>query len=788
MSAERGLLLQLYTRELHHQSTVCALGRLDDGETFAIHDDRLHARFFVRVADEPRVRDFAGPEIDLQPATATTMDGVQTIRVSCPKQYRLRDLATVLAGAEIRTYEADLNLAWLYQMHWGIRTTVCVEGDYTRGAHVDRVYRNPSLSASSSHPQLTTLVLDIETDRTATTVYAVSLVLRGPGGKSLEQVHLVGPPHAGDSENVGCCADEPALLRALATTIREWDPDILSGWNVIDFDMPILQQRFRAHGIPFTIGRSEETARVREGRSWGGSRVIVPGRQVLDALHLMRATTRRFEDYRLDTVARHILGRGKTIEANDDEDMAVRIERAYRDDRAAFAEYCLEDSRLVRDLLEKEEIIPLTLQRSMLTGLPLDRAWGNIPAFEFLYISELHHRDLVAPTLGVDRNRSGAPGGLVMSPDPGLYRQVLVFDFKSLYPSIIRTFNIDPLSYVRADGEDPIRAPNGAVFDREPAILPRLLAVFFEHRAQAQAQGNRLASQTYKILMNSFYGVLATDACRFSRGAIAGAITEFGHYLLRWARALLEGAGCRILYGDTDSLFVDAHLGNECDDETVYRRGTGLCEWVNEELRKHIRETWHLESHLELEFEKQYRRLLLPPMRHGTGGRAKGYAGLLVDGEVEVVGMEAVRRDWTSMAHTLQRQLLALLFQDAAAATIESHVVRWIGALRRGAMDGDLVYRKNLRKSVEAYKRAVPPHVRAARLMKNPSGVISYVMTVRGPQPVNQVTAELDYEHYIKTQIEPLLRTLAAVMPFDVDGAVKGVLDLFSPTAASTQV
>ena len=787
MSAERGVLLHLYTRELNHQSTVCALGKLEGGETFAIHDDRLHARFFIRLEDEIRVRDFAGPEIDLEPATETTMDGAPTIRVSCPKQYRLRDLATVLVEAEIRTYEADLSLTWQYQMRWEIRTTVCIEGEHTRGTRVGRVYKNPAISASACDSRLSTLVLDIETDQRATTVYAVSFVLRAPGEESLERVHLVGHPNPADTEETRCHADEPALLRALAATVREWDPDILTGWNVIDFDFPVLQQRFQTHAIPFTIGRSEETARVREGRSWGGSRVVVPGRQVLDALHLVRATTERFEDYRLDTVARHILGRGKTLEAADDEDMAVRIERAYRDDRAAFSSYCLEDSRLVGDLLEKEEIIPLTLQRSMLTGLPLDRAWGSIPAFEFLYISELHRRGLVAPTLGVDRQRSGAPGGLVMSPEPGLYHQVFVFDFKSLYPSIIRTFNIDPLSFVRAEAGDPIRAPNGATFDREPAILPHLLSVFFEHRAQARAQGNQLASQTYKILMNSFYGVLATDACRFARGAIAGAITEFGHYLLRWARSLLEEAGCQVLYGDTDSLFVDAHLASS-DDERVHHRGSELCRRVNEELQNHIQEKWHVESHLELEFEKLYRRLLLPPMRHGTGGRAKGYAGLLVSGEVEVVGMEAVRRDWTPMAHMLQRQLLALLFQDATAAAIETHVVRWIEALWRGEKDGDLVYRKNLRKPVDAYKRAVPPHVRAARLMKNPSGVIAYVMTVQGPQPVNHVSAELDYEHYIKTQIEPLLRTLAAVMPFDVDGAVKGVLDLFATAVAPTKV
>jgi DNA polymerase-2 len=222
-------------------------------------------------------------------------------------------------------------------------------------------------------------------------------------------------------------------------------------------------------------------------------------------------------------------------------------------------------------------------------------------------------------------------------------------------------------------------------------------------------------------------------------------------------------------------------LADELNDDTVRCRGRELCARINEALRNHICDTWQMESHLELEFEKQYRRLLLPPMRHGTGGRAKGYAGLLPSGEVEIVGMEAVRRDWTPMAHALQRQLLELLFQDRAGAAIEAHVVGWIEALRRGEMDDELVYRKNLRKPVAAYTRQIPPHVRAAKLMKNPAGVISYVMTVQGPQPVNQINAMLDYEHYIKTQIEPLLRTLAAVVPIDVDSAVRGVLDLFPP-------
>ena len=106
--------------------------------------------------------------------------------------------------------------------------------------------------------------------------------------------------------------------------------------------------------------------------------------------------------------------------------------------------------------------------------------------------SELHKRGMVAPTNGVDRVKlGGAPGGLVMTSKAGLYRNVFVFDFKSLYPSIIRTFNIDPLSYIQADA-DSITAPNGARFAREAGILPNILEDFFENRDRAKADGDDL--------------------------------------------------------------------------------------------------------------------------------------------------------------------------------------------------------------------------------------------------------------------------------------------------------
>jgi len=817
--SERGFLLHTFHRGQSDGTTMFGVGRLESGQTFAFADGRQRPAFFLRASELARARPFclgAGAELD-ESTGLTTMDGETVVRVGVRKVHQLRRLAEGLQENQLRTYEADFAFPRQYLVDRGIRGGVRLSGSWRQGNGVDRVYLEPELAPDDYEPALTVLALDIETPPDASSVLACSLVLWGgaDGGQSLEEIHLVGEP-SGDGDEIHCHAGERELLTGLAERIRTLDPDVLTGWNVINFDLTVLQKRFAAHALPFNLGRSSDDSWYQESDVWGGSRVVVYGRQVLDALHLARTTLTRFDDNRLGTVAQALLGRGKTLAANDGEDGSVAdvILDAYQHDRATFAEYCLEDSRLVRDILVQEDLIQLSLRRASLTGLPLERAWGSVAAFDFLYILGLRQRHMVAPTNGIDRvHLGGSPGGLVMPTKAGLYPHVFVFDFKSLYPSIIRTFNIDPLTHIQARAAafaaasprpgdmpvaaeaeyvtepgvsgDHIRAPNGALFARDVGILPQILAGFFARRADARTADDDLAAYTYKIVMNSFYGVLATGSCRFAEGALAGAITGFGHYLLRWTKALLQDTDRgTVLYGDTDSLFVDAHLAADTTPAEAHESGRQLCTWLNEQLSHHVQEIFDLPCYLDLEFEKYYARFFLPPIRGDTEkARAKGYAGLKVadDGsdEVEIIGMEAVRRDWTDLAHEVQRDLLDAVFRGVPGAELEARVLDWVDAMRRGERDDDLVYRKALRKSVEGYTKTVPAHVAAARLLPGARGTIRYIVTRDGPQPVGHLTAPIDYEHYLEKQIRPIVRTIGQVCDLDVEVALGGTPDLF---------
>jgi len=780
----RGFLVHVFHQQRDDRFLILGIGRIEDGGTFGFVDDRYRPGFFVRQSDidrsQPRLSD---PSIVTVENTYRTMDGEAVVEIVSHRLGVLRKASDALAKDGIRTYEADVSPVRRFLMDRRIRQGIEVEGPSRKGDGVDRVYTNPELRAADVEVDIRVVALDIETLQDASSVLAFSLVSCA-GYEPLEEAHVVGRSDPTDAPTTFAHDNEGALLDALSQRIEVLDPDILTGWNVVDFDLRVLEQRYRALGKAFNLGRTRDTAWRRRGQSWGGSRVIIPGRQAVDAMRLARAIPRRFDDYRLDTVARELLGRGKTLEPEDDTSMPDTILDAFDHDRAAFCEYCLEDSRLVRDILDAEGLIPLTIRRSALTGLSLDNAWGSIGAFEFLYITGLHSRGIVAPTLGTDAaERGGVPGGMIVPPQTGVHDHVFVFDFKSLYPSIIQTFNIDPLALHVID-DDPIEAPNGARFDRSPGILPDLLGQFFTSREEAKARGDELASYTYKIVMNSFYGVLATSACRFAAPELAGAITGFGHQILRWTQHWLEDAGAKVLYGDTDSVFVQPVLEKDVSESDARSVVNDLCLQANHALEQHLRKTYDIEPRLELEFEKYYRRLLLPPMRGNVDrGRAKGYAGLLLEEgreRIEIVGMEAVRRDWTDLSHNLQLDLFGMLFADAPNDEIEERIQKWIDEVRGGKHDADLVYRKGLRKDVEAYTKSSPPHVKAARLLKNPGGVIHYLMTREGPQPTSKVTSLIDYEHYVQKQIAPIASTVAQLRGIDLHAVLTGERNLFA--------
>ncbi|MEM9865285.1 MAG: DNA polymerase II, partial [Myxococcota bacterium] len=620
-----------------------------------------------------------------------------------------------------RTYEGDVKAHTRFLMERFVTGAARVRGEArARGGFVEFV--DPHLKQSDYQPELSVLAFDIETDGFDGPI--LSIACAGAGGERAWVRR--------DSSGKGFTGvpDERALIHAFVEHVAQVDPDVLSGWNVVEFDLRVLERRAKELGVRLTLGRAGTRAKVLEPRSARQPAVAhLEGRVMLDGLATLRSATFSFESFRLEDVAQALLGRGKKIEHGGDP--VAEIRRLFHEDPEALAAYNLEDCRLVLDVLKHADLVGFAVERQSLTGLPMGRQGGSVAAFDNLYLPRLHREGVVAPDVGDSDEVVTSPGGYVLDSQPGLYRNVLVLDFKSLYPSIIRTFAIDPLG-LAFPGVDPIPGFEGGTFSRDRHLLPAILERLWSARDDAKKRGDAARSRVLKILMNSFYGVLGTPGCRFFSPKLASSITLRGHAILMDSRRFIEERGLSVIYGDTDSLFV--WVGD--DEPDASRVGRELAHALNGYWRERLDEELRIASHLEVEFETHYVRFLMPTMRGSEKGSKKRYAGLVLNGEGEaqvvVKGLEAARTDWTGLARRMQRQLLRRVFQDRPW---RDWLRQLVSDVRAGRLDDELVYRRRLRRSLDDYTKNAPPHVQAARKLGRPVREIRYVMSSRGPEP-----------------------------------------------------
>ena len=600
-------------------------------------------------------------------------------------------------------------------------------------------------------------------------------------------------------QNAESFKTEGDLLEAFRDELLNFDPDIITGWNVIDFDLKILSERSKKHDIPLTIGRTNSNIKLRIADSFfRDSSAELSGRIVLDGIHVLKNSFVKFDNYKLNTVAKEYLQDSKLIE---EDDRGETIKNKYFNEPLELIEYNLKDSKLVFDILNISKTLDLTIQRSKLIGLHLDEVRASIASFDSLYIRELHRKGFVAPSNRSVVDEEGL-GGYVIDPKPGIYDNIIVLDFKSLYPSIMRTFNIDPLEYIGdfseltsrgvdlggkrvvfsedelKDKDKFIISPNNAVFRNSPeGILPNILAKLWSERDKARSEGNELARYAIKILMNSMYGVLASRNSRFHIRSLSNAITYFAQQTIKMTQEKTIEGGFEVIYGDTDSIFVDVKTDDPLEAK---RAGEELEKNLNSFFQSFVRNEYRRDSVLEIEFEKQYLKLFIPSARgESSKGAKKRYAGkLLIDidtGETKIdfTGLEFVRRDWTDVSKRFQLGLIERVFNGDP---IESFVKSFVDDLKNGKYDSDLVYRKALRKDLSEYTKTTPPHVKAARLLdeKEQKGVIRYFMTTKGPEPVSKRKNPIDYEHYIEKQIKPIANSILELKNTSFDDVIKG--------------
>lgn len=667
-------------------------------------------------------------------------------------------------------------------------------------------------TVSPENINLTMLSIDIECSMQGE-LYSIGLYANND--ETFKCVLMIGDEQKDTDIYIKWQQNEKELLRQFVKEVIEFDADILIGWNVIDFDFVLLQKRCDLWNIDLAIGRDGSSPNWRKNPNNSDQHFIeIAGRVVLDGIDLLKTATYSFPSYSLDNVAKSLLGLNKKV--TDVDNRVKEITDNFNHNKRALAEYNLEDCRLVWLIFEKTQLLSFAKLRAQLTGLPIDRVGGSVAAFTNLYLPKLHRSGYVAPNMGDGESDLISPGGYVMDSIPGLYDNVLVLDFKSLYPSIIRTFKIDPMGLIEGlklvsdiqiiddTGNtenfnkkiDPIfneiiSGYDGAFFSRKHHFLPDIIQRLWLERDKAKLDNNSALSQAIKIIMNSFYGVLGSTGCRFFDPRLSGSITKRSHDILKKTSHWIEDKGHQVIYGDTDSIFVAIGVDKTQDEAKLL--GKSLQEYINEKWQYTLQENLNISSELEIEFETHFTKFLMPTIRGGNlnkgknnVGTKKRYAGLS-NGKLVFKGLETVRSDWTELSKDFQQMLYKMVFNNEP---VDEFIVKIVHELRQGFYDQKLIYTKRIRRRIEDYVNT-PPHIKAALIANEQlikQGVekryrhrstIQYVITINGVQPLEFHESKLDYDFYIEKQLKPIADDILPFIDTNFDSIAGNQMGLF---------
>lgn len=754
----KGFILYPTYRIIDGKPKVLLFGKLENGQSF-LTINSFRPYFYI---EESNLRALP-KEYDYARTDYKNFSGEKLAKVFTEIPADVPKLRRYLEEKSVECYEADIRFAYRFLIDNNIKSAIEINGeDYEQNEYIDRIFNEPTIKPSFFKPELKVFSIDIETSKDGKKLYSISIF-----SENFQKALIV---HKKKVKNALTFKNEEELLEKFREIILDEDPDIITGWSVIDFDLNFLKEAFKKNKIPFVLGRTDQQCKLKlESNFFRTSKSDFQGRLVLDAIDLLKGSFIQLENYKLSTAAFHFLKQEKLI---DDYNKAEEIESHYKKDPERLIDYNMKDAQLVIEIIKNTRVLDLAIHRSLLTGMPLDRVNASIASFDSLYLRRLKEKKYVAPSSSFKNKEIRITGGYVMDSLPGVYENIILLDFKSLYPSIIRTFNIDPLTFVgKNPGRNLIIAPNRAAFKREQGLLPEIIAELMEEREKVKKEKDELTSYAIKILLNSMFGVMANSSFRFFSTDMANAITHFGQFLIKLTAEEMKKKGYTVIYSDTDSVFIKSGIEKYEDAET---EGKKIARTMNVFFEKYISSTYGVKNHLELEFEKVYKMFLMPKIRGEEVGAKKRYAGLIIkNGEekIEFTGMESKRRDWTEISKKFQYELLNRIFHKQE---VSEYVKAFVDDIKNGKYDDLLIYRKALRKNPKSYQ-VKSQHLKAAlKLKKIDSNIIEYVITEDGPEPIQNKKHKIDYNHYINKQLKPIADSILIFYNKKFDDLIKG--------------
>jgi len=543
--------------------------------------------------------------------------------------------------------------------------------------------------------------------------------------------------------------DDKQLLEAFMKYVRNFDPDIIVGYGVNGQDWPYLSERCKRLGLRLTVDRAET-----EPHTSVYGHVSLTGRANIDLSDFVD----EFPDVKI-----------KTLENLADYLGVMKIENRKIIEDVEFADYW--DNKEKREILKRfsmdnthcimgtaEAVLDFAMQLSNLVGLPVDHVVTAAVGFrvEWFLIKHAQKIGELVPKR-IEQPYRPYMGAIVLKPESGLHENIAVLDFKAMYPNLMITYNLSPDTYVPQ--KEPL--PSSGVYEapevkhrfrKEPAgfykeVLSYLIGARDEIRQKMKILDPKgveyrvldARQKAVKVITNASYGYAGWIGARWYIKPVAEAATAWGRYTILSAIKMAERAGLKVVYGDTDSIFV------RYEKEKI------------EKLAKEIEQ----ELALEIRPDKVYVRIFFTEAK-------KRYAGLLPDRRLDIVGLEVIRGDWAVVAKKVQEKVLEIILKEQSPKKATDFVQQFIYELRQKRVPyRDLIIWKTLAKPAEEYEIKAS-HVEAAKMLAEKGWTLTvgdkvgYVVLVGKGRLYERVKPyvfasydEVDIEYYVSKQVVP---------------------------------
>lgn len=567
--------------------------------------------------------------------------------------------------------------------------------------------------------------------------------------------------------------NEEEMLKAFIETVKKQNIDIILSYNGDNFDFGYVKERCDVYGLRFDIGvKGREVVLERRGMNMG-ARVV--GRPHVDLYPICRRLF-NLPKYTLEDVYLSIFNEEK-VDINKDQ-ITTYWDNGGKD-LDTLIEYSLSDVKATYKI--GIEVLPLQYQLTQLIGQPIYEvsrmSSGNM--VEWLLMNKAYNSKVLIPNRPEDsevrdRGMNRYEGGYVLEPKKGIHDNIIVLDFRSLYPSIIIAHNVDPSTLNCDCCDDGHVSPTNAKFcKKRKGFISEILRDIIETRTKLKKELKEEKNETkrkmldsrqhaLKILANSFYGYMGFARARWYSRECAESVTAWGREYIKKTMAAAEKEGWEVVYGDTDSLFMKYQ--KEAEKKEIVDKGKDFLKKINSDLPEAM----------ELEYEGFYQR--------GVFITKKRYALMDENEKLIIKGLETRRRDWANVAKTTQQKVLHKILWEKDPTGAAAVVKEMINELKGGKVPlKELTINTQLTRSIGSYQN-IGPHVMAVKkAMKEGMNfgigdIVSYIETKKGDSitdkaKVVQLVDEGDYDadYYINNQVLPAVMRILEALGYTED-------------------